>query len=532
MYLRLARSEEGYTMIAVVGAISLVSLLVAAALAATRSDLGLVRRDLDDKRAYAAAQAGISDYALHLNDDNGYWKLCAGVPGQPGVDQAVNLQDANPLVTRPVRGATGDERYAIQLLHASNTSLNCNPSNPPFYNMVEQSGTNVGTFRIKSTGYSGKAKQSIVATFKKASFLDFVYFTQFETSDPVTYGYQNPSADLTAANTQCSKFRREGRPRRGSISPSEICDTIVFVDNDDIDGPLHTNDDLCINGGATPNFGRSSADMIEVSSPPRGYYSPTPTSGNGCQGSSVTTPSPGNFTTNAPVLTPPATNADLKTFAGPTYTYTGQTKITLSGTSMTVTKNTGQVVGPISVPSGGVVYVQNDPTTACSTDYSPFNATYPSSSPCGNVIVHSTPNTYSGQLTIAAENDVIIDGSITHTGNGLLGLIANNFVRIKHPCSSGTNQSGSLSSPTIDAAILAIDHSFIVDEYNCGAQLGTLHVNGAIAQKYRGAVGTVGNSGYVKDYNYDDRLRYQEPPHFFDPVQFAWHVQRETLAFP
>ena len=23
---------------------------------------------------------------------------------------------------------------------------------------------------------------------------------------------------------------------------------------------------------------------------------------------------------------------------------------------------------------------------------------------------------------------------------------------------------------------------------------------------------------------------YQEPPHFFDPVQSAWHVQRETLG--
>ena len=39
-------------------------------------------------------------------------------------------------------------------------------------------------------------------------------------------------------------------------------------------------------------------------------------------------------------------------------------------------------------------------------------------------------------------------------------------------------------------------------------------------------------TGYIKDYNYDDRLRYQEPPHFLDPVQSAWHVQRETLDFP
>ncbi len=36
--------------------------------------------------------------------------------------------------------------------------------------------------------------------------------------------------------------------------------------------------------------------------------------------------------TTAPVLTPPATNGKLKTIAGPSYTYTGQTTIELSGT--------------------------------------------------------------------------------------------------------------------------------------------------------------------------------------------------------
>ena len=41
--------------------------------------------------------------------------------------------------------------------------------------------------------------------------------------------------------------------------------------------------------------------------------------------------------------------------------------------------------------------------------------------------------TYTGQLTIAAENDIIVDGNLTRTGNGLLGLVANNFVRVKHP---------------------------------------------------------------------------------------------------
>ena len=84
----------------------------------------------------------------------------------------------------------------------------------------------------------------------------------------------------------------------------------------------------------------------------------------------------------------------------------------------------------------------------------------------------------------------------------------------------------------IDAAILAINHSFIVDNYDCGDSLGTLTVHGAIAQKYRGAVGTsgAGGTGYLKDYNYDDRLHYIQPPSFIEPVQSDWVIGRETVG--
>ena len=525
---RLASDESGYTMIAVVGAIALVTLLVGAALAATNADLGLVKRDLDDKRAYAAAQSGIADYSYHLNNDTGYWTRCTNVPSP----HAVNQQNSTAQ-RRPVPGSTDGSEYAIQLLPATGQTA-CNPSDP-VTSMLETTGTNIGTFRIRSTGYAGKTKQSIVATFKQASFLDYVYFSQLETSDPVTYGFGNPSAALTGAYSQCSKFRREGResdpiPNAGG----QDCDRIVFVSGDDIDGPLHTNDDLAICG--SPSFGRSSADVIEVSAPPVGWS-------NGCGGGPTFV---GPFATNAPILTPPPTNTELRTIAGPSYTYTGQTRIELTGTTMRI--NGGSSV---AIPSSGVLYVSNG--AGCSAGYSPFTVTYPSTSGCGNAVVHSNGN-YSGALTIAAENDVIIDGDITRTGNGILGLIANNFVRVMHPvcpannlgcsngtitaqtsknsCNGGENGTGSNQDVRIDAAILAIDHSFIVDHYNCGNQLGQLQVNGAIAQKFRGAVGTTGGTGYLKDYNYDDRLRYLEPPHFFDPVESAWHVQRETLDFP
>ena len=541
----LIRGEDGYSMLAVIGAIGFTTILVSVAVAATNHDQTFLRRDIDQKRAYAAAQSGIADYTYHLNTDSGYWARCTNVP----TPNAVNLnRSGNPTNLRSVPGSTDGSRYGIELLQATSSpgSAQCDPQNPNA-TMLEASGPNTGTFRVRSTGYSGTAKVSIVASYKQASFLDYVYFTQLETSDPVTYGFPNPSTALTGAYSQCTKFRRDGRESVNIPGTSQKCDQIVFVGGDTIDGPVHTNDDLRVCG--TPTFGRNAADAIEVSAPPVGWAH-----GNNCTGTPTFR---GFFATGAPVLTPPATNSSLKAIAGPANTYTGQTKIVLSGNNMTITTSTG-TVGPVQVPSDGVVYVQNG--AGCSNSYSPFTVTYPSSSGCGNAVVDTAGSSYSGQLTIADENDVVIDGNIRRTSSSadLLGLIANNFIRVEHPvcrstdlgCSSGTyteqsakgdcdadndgsravNGTGSNPDITIDAALLAIDHSFIVDHYDCGGQLGTLTVNGAISQKFRGAVGTTGGTGYIKDYNYDDRLRFQEPPHFFDPVQSAWHVQRETLG--
>lgn len=511
-------------MIAVIGAISLISMLAAATLASTKGDLNLTQRDLDHRRAHAAAQAGIADYSFHLNNDNSYWSRCTNVPTPNAVNQKTVTTNK-----RSVPGPSG-ESYAIELLPATGKS-SCD-STKPVETMLEQSGANTGSFRIRSTGYAGQAKTSIVATYKRSSLLDYIYFTQYETSDPVTY---DDDGTIDAAEEDCVKFRREGR--ESVVLPGgEHCSKIVFVTGDEIKGPLHTNDDLAICG--TPKFGRTPADVIEVSAPPEGWVS------GGCSSPSGANPQfIGPLVTTAPVLKPPSTNSRLEDVAGAVYSC--QTEITLEGTKYKVTRNTSSnttTTSTVNFPTSGVVYVKtgscpgsNWPT--CSTAYSPFTATYPSGSDCGNVLVKGT---YSGELTIASENNIIIADDIERTGQGLLGLIANNFVRVWHPYPNqdGRNDCGSssgsesLGNVRIEAAILAIDHSFIVDHYDCGNALGTLTVKGAISQKFRGPVGTTGGTGYIKNYEYDDRLRYMEPPNFLDPIEPSWHIQRETLDYP
>lgn len=519
--------ESGFAMATVILGVMVATLLVLVAVSAVNGDLRVGRHDLDRKQAYEAAQAGIADYMFHLNTDTNYWAKCTLVPAP----SAVNQQSSTAL-RRSVPGSSG-ATYAIQLLPATNKTF-CDTANP-VSSMIEATGPSIGTFRIRSIGYASDATQRIVASFKRASFLDYVYFTQLETSDPVTYGNTNT---INGAYQQCTKTIEQGRydapiPNSGG----RYCDVISFI-TEQIKGPFHTNDGFVICGD--PTFGRTAADAIEVSSPPQGWY----TSCN----SNDTPNFLGTYVTSAPVLTPPPSNGLMSKLPG-VLKYTGLTKIVLSGTNMTVTN--GGSTNTVSIPSSGVVYVANGSCSGAYANNNPFTETYPAPpSGCGTVQVRGT---YSGALTIAAENDIILEDDLIRSGNGLLGLIANNFVRVKHPicassnlgctsgtvtaqtakgsCNSGVNGTGSQTNLRIDAAILAIQHSFIVDHYDCGAQMGTLTINGAISQKFRGAVGTFGGSGtgYTKNYNYDDRMRYISPPHFLDPVESAWHMQRQTL---
>ena len=111
---KLAREEDGFALIPTLGAIVLVSVLVAVSLAAANGDLHQVQRDLDTKRAYAAAQAGVIDYAFHLNNDPNYWAKCTGVPTPTAVNQVGSSANR-----RAVPGSTDGSLYAIELLPAS-----------------------------------------------------------------------------------------------------------------------------------------------------------------------------------------------------------------------------------------------------------------------------------------------------------------------------------------------------------------------------------------------------------------------------
>ena len=241
-------------------------------------------------------------------------------------------------------------------------------------------------------------------------------------------------------------------------------------------------------------------------------------------------------------LVPPPSDESLGAYVEAANRFSGVTQLIMNGTTneilVTTWENKVKHEKTLAWPKNGLLYVEG---SGCEYKYDVENADTASEigeeENCGTVYVEGT---YSKSLTIAGTSDVIINGNIyptsvagklgtAPTGAPTLGLIATNFVRVYHPCTSfGGNQSGYMTEPYIYAAILSTAHSFLVDNYKCGAHMEELNVIGAIAQKYRGPVGQVGSHGYLKEYVYDQRVATEEPPYFLSPLKTGWKVARET----
>jgi len=555
---RPAGEERGFSLAVAVIVLAVATLTVFGAIDAVFYNVTTTRTDLDQKRALLAADAGLSVYVQGLNSNPDFWETCpvsgTGTPGATGAPVAVPGSTDN--------GST--EYYAYENLPATGQT-GCNANNP-VTSMIERSNTaSAGTFRAEFTGTSqstsGSAtkaiSRSIVAQFNAANFLQYVYFTNFEVEDPAATG---------DSVTNCSVYYWAGR------NNNNCGGAINFITGDTINGPLHSNDDLSIYG--SPTFGSTGSDAVETP----GFYSNNGTPQTTCATCNIV----GALNTSAKTLQLPQNDSQLQQVADGNvstqtdgcYTkagcvFTGPTTIVLTGNTFTVTNanyNGGTTTTGLS-PSNGVIYVANT-SAGCTVGYTPYlvNSTTDYSNAynggCGNATVSGT---YSSSLTIGTDDDIIISGNIepssvgnvtsgtppVPTGTALLGLVANDFVRVYHPLrdtrgstpfqceatgnGSNTNASGSLSNLYIYAGILAIGHSFIVDNYDCGGEspsLGNLYVYGAIAQNFRGPVGTENggtvSSGYTKAYYYDSRFQALSPPYFLDPVDAGWEVNRVT----
>jgi Tfp pilus assembly protein PilX len=504
----IARDEAGLAMIIVMTVVMLLTLIPLAIFTQSLQQLPLARHDQDHESALAAAEAGVDDYLNRLNQNNNYWTYSA-TNAPP---------DANQAFTNWV---------SVPGPQANNETFRYTPDTTKT--------PNSGTIYLTSSGKSRNVIRTVKVGIRRQGFLDFLYMTDYEIVDPALSG--DPSS--------CILHLWEYNSSSHSYGPNTSSCTIVYwTDAASLNGPVHTNDGLYVCG--SPDF-NGDTDTYYNSPTSQSVSHSTSFGGPGVTANPLGCSNSPSFNRNndpasgANLQFPPA-NTAIRTQADGTQggtgcLYTGPTTITLHNSGnvgqMDVvsgsTKSTNAGCGPgtnLSLPANGVIYVQSVPSSHSDPNYSHCTGTACN----GDATVSGT---LAGQLTIAAQNDIIINGSLLYHvypgGTDVLGLIANNNVAIYHPVSgSGNNQSGSLSNPTIDAAILALDHSFFVQNWDQGAPLGNLTVNGVITQEYRGAVGTfsgsppVIRSGYDKAYTYDTRLKYLSPPYFLSPAQSAW----------
>ena len=164
MLTRLRRDgEEGIVMVTVLLVSMVMLLIVSGSIAYSLGSQPISKHDQDWNAALASAQAGLDDYLYRLNANDQYYLYSSG-----------NLPpDGNTAFTTwtnvPNSGAAGQFRYA------ANTTF-----------LASQ-----GAIILTSTGRAGKATRTIQATLRRHAFIDYLYFTDYETTDPDAY----PTAD-------------------------------------------------------------------------------------------------------------------------------------------------------------------------------------------------------------------------------------------------------------------------------------------------------------------------------------------------
>lgn len=527
--LRRLGDERGFTMIIAIGVMFVTSMILVAAFTVANGDIHNSQRDTGAKQAYYAAVAGIQQYEYELQAEPNFWQKCQKVESKLEAEEQEHI------------------KYVVSPVPANKQSA-CSTSSP-FSTMIESKGTYANTFRIRSTGYGpsetnkvARVSRTIIATFAVSGFLDYLWYTNFETEDPGIYRVFGGSNATLAKNC-------EGKHYDTWSKESLKCPEIEW-NGDSIEGPFHTEDSPDVTGSAV--FGRPKhepVDPVEFHQKPHG-------GSESCSGSTYNTTSK-CFETPGKELALPPEDTSLKFYieeSAEGAVQSGETWITLEGSKMTVKRynEKGEIETKpgISYPPNGLIYVKR---AASGCGLSSFNVETSDTSTeqteakgCGTVFVSGN---YERSLTIAAEDDVIVSGNIYPTGLSLgsaptnaavLGLIANNYVRIYHPgtsCPGNPNYPGGGTDSTtredryVYAAVLATKHSWLVDNANCGSLMGKLRLYGALAQNYRGVVYRNGH-GWEKAYVYDERLATDEPPYFLAPLKAGWKVVRQVAQNP
>lgn len=574
-----AEPDAGIVMITVVLTMVLITSLVTAGLAYAMSTQKASRGDQDRGAALAAAQAGVDDYLARLNRNDNYGRL------NP-FDDCANTAMQGPRAPANSCGWTTSTAPGWQPVVPGSGAVA-----PAYHYDVETTTLDsAGTVKITSTGQANGRKRTLQVTLGRKGSQDYLYYTDHEDADPdndQVYGTMPPACasywwGVSPDGYQSTRKASGAGCAEITFVGGDVLDGKVHLN----DTPLTATNAA----GVKPSFpqGLETSDpacKAAVKTDPATHKLCDRTGNGADYGSAAPVYAPPQYLEDntAKFAAYPGC-----TYTGATrikFLDTGKMTVwskestglsaACGGTAVTL-----DVGATVDVPTDKVVYVKAGTTVrTCKSKeidgtslpvgtYSgpgasgasyvvDINTLYPEQK-CGqgNAYVEGK---LKGRVTVAAQHSIVLTGDTTYAGglNGtdLLGLVAGNSVAVYHPLTvvctkqaSGSTSSGCDSGYTtpyafsevagwpsgtdpsnleVDAAIQTLKHSFYVQAYNRGSFQGTLSIRGALAQKWRGIVGTGGSggTGYLKDYRYDKRLTYSAPPYFPQFVGAEWSTR-------
>lgn len=557
-------------------------LVIMAATALTVATSGLKKSSADQDwiGALAAAYAGVEEYQARLANDNSYQ--------QYGDSNAPFSKSTGSVLTLPTE-KQANKAFGTGL-SGTWASVPGSADRAQFRYEVDNSKyVASGSLRVRATGKVGSATRSVIADLRQKGFIDYLYFTDIESQDPTLTRSTNDDCTKHAweGRTQtdsCGEIAFSGGDTiygpAHSNDTMRVCsatfkETVTTADptTGRTYAKVDSNNSACsgqkFDKGepgqvATVTMPDTNNDKVretrtdissEVPRPGCLYTGPT----------DIVFSADGKMTVRSPY-----TKATRLSNAAATAGSTDATKgpdDSACGLPGTATGSLGSPGGAtIPVPANNLIYVQNIPVPASGTAKSNVNAWAstgdltetscsnnhvgyplanesvptsltaggPGNGSCaygarsGDVFVKGT---FQGQLTIAAQNYLYVTGDLTYSATNastnILGLASDGVAWVWNPVNSSGGSMLGDSDREIDAAIISVKHSFLVQNYSRGGDRGTLTVKGSIAQAYRGVVRN-GSNGYIKSYAYDTRLRYLAPPKFLSPVTTSYGVTTQT----
>lgn len=422
--------------------------LVAGAMSVAVSGVKQTNTDEDWNGALAAAYAGVEEYQSRLANDATYQKY--GNPVAPFSN------GTGSTLTLPT-GANANPAFGIG---ASGTWAEIKAGNDSNGNAIETGASyryeidnsdyqDKGILHLRSTGRVGDVTRSIVADLKQTGFIDYLYFTNYETLDPLYAGITDVDS---AGKSVCERYAYSSPSR-----PSQ-CQEIQFGSSDVFSGPVRTNDRMVI---CRSKFLKG----VQTASTTNPLYKTV----SGCSAPQFPN---GNTVEAAPPIDMPQTNTELKRetrsdlpadvprpgclYTGPTQIsfeiisgapkmrvlspWTKKTNVTAAntGTTPSACGTPGNVTNGLGSPTGAVldvlernlIYVQavpaaggSDPNSPVNSSFLPPNFTCTAVSGSGNTQVPAGWQ-YKNGSTVVAKYPMLSGGNNENTpsGGGAAGL--------------------------------------------------------------------------------------------------------------